>query len=421
MAESIEKRHENWLRVVWGLLYVREGLQGYVDTKGKQQYQTFMNTVNAKCYNQTCDQCQINNKCKNGKTKVTGKSPFRPAHFCDEMNKEIQRNHARNNPSWLNTDSTKWQDQHVGYWEVAKCYLSSAGYFDKIGASQLDASGLLSICLNSSFIKQYITNIQRFVEVRDIRNTTLHDARYELDGQTADDCLDKMITVLQDPQELIHDTFAKQAAHVIRNIKAKVEKTPAIMTETLHKWLQTNFDLDKQLKEIEGLMYDRLRKELNGFIVDEVERKVKHSFDTRGKDEREHNLEDLQQRLAKYYQKELNSAPISPLMSDKNERLDKFYVPPKIVEKDPRKVGAVEKENGTPVTAYRQLFCKRDAFRKNVFMVGEAGMGKSTCAAMCALKWAYQFTLTRSEGRCKPDYAECPVQKQVRDHSRWPG
>ncbi|WAR29424.1 hypothetical protein MAR_002992 [Mya arenaria] len=203
-------------------------------------------------------------------TKVTGKSKFRPAHFCDAMYKEIQNNHAGNNPFWMNTDSTKWQDPHVGYWEVTKCYLSSAGYFDKIGASQMDASGLLSICINSSFIKQHITNIQQFEEVRDIRNKTLHDARYEIDEKTANDCLDKMITVLQDPQELIHDTFAQRAAHLIINIKAKIEKTPAVMTETLHKWLQTNFDVDKHLKEIEGLMYDRLRKELKGFIRSNV-------------------------------------------------------------------------------------------------------------------------------------------------------
>ncbi|WAR29440.1 CX038-like protein, partial [Mya arenaria] len=291
MAESIETRHENWLRVVWGLLYVREGLQGYVDTKGKQQYQTFISSVNAKCNNQTCDQCQINSICPHGMTRVTGKSKFRPAHFCDEMNKEIQNNHARNHPFWMNTDSTKWQDPNIGYWEVIKCYLSSSGYFDKMGASQIDASGLLSICINSSFIKQHITNIQRFEEVRDIRNKTLHGDHYELDGQTADDCLDKMIIVLQDPQELIHDTFAQRAAHVIRNIKAKIEKTPAIMTETLQKWLRTNFDVDKHLKEIEGLMYDSLRKELQGFIADEVKREVKHSFDDRGNYERENNLE----------------------------------------------------------------------------------------------------------------------------------
>ncbi|XP_052787092.1 uncharacterized protein LOC128222209 isoform X2 [Mya arenaria] len=104
MDESIETRHENWLRVVWGLLYVRKGLQGYVDTKGKQQYQTFMN------------------------------------------------------------------------------------------------------------------------KVRDIRNRTLHDAHYELDGQTADECLVKMIIVLEDPQVLIHDTFAKQAANHIRKIKDKTER-----------------------------------------------------------------------------------------------------------------------------------------------------------------------------------------------------
>ncbi|WAR29432.1 hypothetical protein MAR_003000 [Mya arenaria] len=142
--------------------------------------------------------------------------------------------------------------------------------------------------------------------VRDIRNKTLHDANYELDGQKADDCLDKMITVLEDPQELIHDTFAKPAANQIRKIKAKTEETPAILT----------------------------------------------------------NLYDLRQRLAKYYLKQLNSAPISLLLSDNDEKLDKLYAPPKIVEKDSRKVGAVSKENGTHVTAYRQLLCKIGKFRK---------------------------------------------------------
>ncbi|WAR29445.1 hypothetical protein MAR_003013, partial [Mya arenaria] len=290
MAESIETRHENWLRVVWGLLYVKEGLQGYVDTKGKQQYQTFMNNVNAKCNNQTCDQCQINSKCTKGRTKVTGKSSFRPGHFCDEMNKEIHNNHAKNNPIWMNTDSTQWHNRHVGYWEVTKCYLSSVGYFYKTGPNHVDASGLLSICMNSSFIKQHITTIQNFEEVRTIRNNTLHDAHYEMDGQTADDCLDKMIKVLEDPQELIHDTAAKQAANHIRKIKVKTANTPTIMTEALHKWLQINFDVNKFLKEIERRMFDRLQEGLKGFIVDEVKREVKHSLDDRCNDAREQKV-----------------------------------------------------------------------------------------------------------------------------------
>ncbi|WAR29423.1 hypothetical protein MAR_002991, partial [Mya arenaria] len=235
MAESIETRRENWLRVIWGLLCVREGLQVYVDTKGKRQYQTFINNVNTKCNNQTCDQCQINNKCPNSRA---------------------------NNPSWMNTDSTKWHDPHVGYWEVAKCYLSTPGYLDKTRPNQVDASGLLSICINSLFIKQHIKTIHHFEEVRNIRNKTLHDPNYEMDGQTADDCLDKIIKVLEDPQELIHDTFAKQAANHIRKMKVKTKNTPPNMTEALQKRLRINFDVDKLLKEIEGLLYAKLQKDL---------------------------------------------------------------------------------------------------------------------------------------------------------------
>ncbi|XP_052787511.1 uncharacterized protein LOC128222513 isoform X1 [Mya arenaria] len=311
------------------------------------------------------------------------------------MYKQIQKYHDRNYPLWMNTDSTKWQDQHVGYW-VAKCYLSSVGYFDKTGPNHVDASGLLSICINSSFIKQRITTIKHFKEVRDIRNKTLHDAHYEMDGKTADDCLNKMIKVLEDRKELKYDNYAKQAAFHIRKIKIKAENTPTIMTEALHKWLQINVDVDKSLKEIECLMYDRLQKDLKGFIVAEVKRVVKHSLDDRGNDENEQKVEGLCHQLVKYYQQQLNSTPISPLLSDKDENLDKLYIPPKIVEKDPRKVGTAAKEKGTTVTTYRQIFSNAGEFMKHVLIVGEAGMGKSSCAAMCALKWANQFSSTKT-------------------------
>ncbi|XP_052787089.1 uncharacterized protein LOC128222209 isoform X1 [Mya arenaria] len=115
--------------------------------------------------------------------------------------------------------------------------------------------------------------------------------------------------------------------------------------------------------------------------------------------------EDLRQRLAKYYHKRLNHAPISPLMPDMDEKLDKFYVPPKIFEKNHRKIGAAEKEKGTPVTSYRHLICKTSKFGDHVFIVGEAGMGKSSCATMCALKWANQFSPTNTINEQDENYS----------------
>ncbi|WAR14358.1 hypothetical protein MAR_004463 [Mya arenaria] len=99
--------------------------------------------------------------------------------------------------------------------------------------------------------------------------------------------------------------------------------------------------------------------------------------------------EDLRQRLAKLYLKTLSSAPFSPLVSDNDEMLDKFYVPPEIIEKTHRKVGSIEDENcGTPVNSYRQLFCPNGRNVSNIYMVGEAGMGKSFFTSKCALLWA---------------------------------
>ncbi|XP_052787003.1 uncharacterized protein LOC128222166 isoform X2 [Mya arenaria] len=384
MGESIEARHENWLRVVWGLLYVREGLQGYVDTKGKDQYQVFRNNVMGKCNNQTCNQCQVN---KSGK--------FRPGHFCYELNKEIQNNHVKKRPKWANTDSTKWQDQHVGHWEVSKCYLSSSGYFDKTGPNDVDASGLLSICINSSFINQHISNTQHFEEVRNIRNKTLHDAHYELDGQTADDCLDKMVTVLEDPQELVYDMCAKQADNHITKIKAKTEKTPAIMNEALHKWLKTNFDVDQALKEIESQMDERLRKELKQFIVGEVEREVRKSLDDRSDDTRENKLKILQEKLIADILTNYSTIPLNPILQHQDSLLIDFYEPPKMT-----KTVQGKDEHGKPrtlqkhITKIEELFIsnerkvgKSPSHLNRVYISGEAGMGKTSLSQYLALAW----------------------------------
>ncbi|XP_052787402.1 uncharacterized protein LOC128222439 [Mya arenaria] len=287
MAESIETRRNNWMRVVWGLMNLKNGLQGWVDTKSEQQYKTFLINVNAKCKTQAYDQCQVNSKCQNGKTKV--KPPFRPAHFCDEMYKEIQNNHVRNKPFWMNTDSTKWQDPQVGYWEVAKCYLSSPGYLNKTSSYQIDASGLLSICKNSMFIHQHIVNIQHFIEVQQIRNIVMHNAHCELDKHTTDAFLDKMIAVLEDPQELVHDTFAKHAANQIRNIKHNTVKVPAVNYEALNKLMLTNFE--EKPCEVNELI-DRLRKDLAGFIDDENKHELRHTIcDDTGNDEREQTVQ----------------------------------------------------------------------------------------------------------------------------------
>ncbi|WAR29414.1 hypothetical protein MAR_002982, partial [Mya arenaria] len=225
------------------------------------------------------------------------------------MKEEIHKTNLRKKPSWMNTDSTKWQDKNSGYWQVAKCYLNTPGYLDNTGPNEIG----------------------------------------------------------------------------LRTYKHLYEQF-------------TNFDVKKSLNEIEGSIYDRLQKELEEIIDEKVERKVKQemrnfSYD-RSNDGKEQ--QNLQKQLANYYQNQLNSASISPLISDKAERLDMFYVPPKIVEKDHRKVGATKEENGTHVTSYRQMFCKTGKLRKNVFIVGEAGMGKSTCAAMCALKWANQISPTNT-------------------------
>ncbi|XP_052813720.1 uncharacterized protein LOC128240836 [Mya arenaria] len=106
---------------------------------------------------------------------------------------------------------------------------------------------------------------------------------------------------------------------------------------------------------------------------------------------------DLRHRLVKYYQKQLSSAPISPLLSDKDEKLERFYVPPMILEKHHRRLRDDQQQNDSPISSYRQIFCKDEGVTNTVILDGEAGSGKSSFSAMCTIKWASLFSVSNKD------------------------
>ncbi|WAR10240.1 hypothetical protein MAR_035316 [Mya arenaria] len=106
---------------------------------------------------------------------------------------------------------------------------------------------------------------------------------------------------------------------------------------------------------------------------------------------------NLRHRLVKYYQKQLSSAPISPLLSDKDEKLERFYVPPMILEKHHRRLRDDQQQNDSPISSYRQIFCKDEGVTNTVILDGEAGSGKSSFSAMCTIKWASLFSVSNKD------------------------
>lgn len=82
---------------------------------------------------------------------------------CGSFYDEIIRMHAHYDPMFRNCRPALWKTQPI---EIAKCYLSCDGYLIKISLDDIDASGLLSICINNIHIRSKIGSLPAFEKVR---------------------------------------------------------------------------------------------------------------------------------------------------------------------------------------------------------------------------------------------------------------
>ncbi|XP_052785598.1 uncharacterized protein LOC128221165 [Mya arenaria] len=219
MAEN-NNRSEQWWRVAYGLVRLRKGLDHFVDRKSRTLYNdVYISGLTSS----VCNTCQINKHCHSGANIIPKcyNNTFCKNKFCDSICDRILSTYYpyQKTPIWANTDSTKWSDRNIGYWEIAKCFFNTPGYLDKEGPNTTDGSGLISICLNNKGIRSSISNVLVFEEVRDIRNKISHTADYKLDKQTADEYLEKMIELLNDGRELRNDPFAIVNRRHLQDIK----------------------------------------------------------------------------------------------------------------------------------------------------------------------------------------------------------
>ncbi|WAR23798.1 hypothetical protein MAR_037467 [Mya arenaria] len=246
---------EHWWRVAYGLKRLRKGLEHFVDRRSRAVYTDFY--ING-LTSAVCNTCQLNRQCPNGvyKTTTRNHNSFCRNNFCDCICDRILLKYYpyQKTPIWANTDSTKWSDRNIGYWEVAKCFLRCPGYLDKKGPNTMDASGLLNICLNNTDIRSSISNIPIFEEVRDIRNKVNHSSDYKLDKQTADDYLGKMIEVLNDANELRHDNFAVVNRRRLNEIKDGNIKCSS--KESIRRELDISAHEKNNVEKDEAYMFD---------------------------------------------------------------------------------------------------------------------------------------------------------------------
>ncbi|XP_045185124.2 uncharacterized protein LOC123543122 [Mercenaria mercenaria] len=238
MSEELQqhvnkKPNRNWVRAALGLRYFKQGFEHFIDTQIRCHHANLFKRLRLEgilCFQ--CDQCTSENllpdhsnqkKCiqKNRRHCFCSQPSFRrqcPNKICSLLYDYIVKAHSTNDPILTNTNPTNWL---TDYWELGKCFLSSPGYVDKKSAAETDATGLLSIAINNTYIQDRMdTDIESLVKVRDIRNYIHHSASLALEDHDVIKYIDAMIHVLQDRKAFVSDTAAQDAILHLNELKS---------------------------------------------------------------------------------------------------------------------------------------------------------------------------------------------------------
>ncbi|XP_052821110.1 uncharacterized protein LOC128246747 isoform X1 [Mya arenaria] len=365
-----EKEAQNWVKAALALNITKEGLQDFVDGVLIDVHQDIYSTVRtskvlppgtacAQCFTENVLKCPTRGICtspKNCRFHNSHQKMYAPCPngICEGVRDEIIQHHMFSGPSWKNTNADKWCTSH---WEIGKCFLPPDGYKTVSSINDSDFNGVISVMMNCKDFQTKLsfnvaTQPNLLIEVRDIGRRVRHSNDQRVMDTELVEFLFKLRTLLEDKTELANRPKAQHAVEQLKELQIDDFKISAEI-----KW--------EILKE------------------------------------------GLRLRLTNHYRTNLADMPISPILVEMNAKLSKFYVAPKIVEKDHGKIGKIGKgESGQKVAKFSDLFLKNGQLLRNVFLVGEPGQGKSTFSVMCALEWTHQYLQAEENVGIKTSYAD---------------
>ncbi|XP_052794102.1 uncharacterized protein LOC128227516 [Mya arenaria] len=318
-----DKKAQNWVKAAFALNITKEGLQPLVEDVLTCVHQDIYNNVRtskglpggatcAQCFTENVLNCPTRGICTSTRNCKFHNSPQKlyspcPNGICKGVHDEIVKHHRFSGPSWKNTNADKWCTSH---WEIGKCFLPPDGYKTVSSIKDSDFNGVISVMMNCKDFQNKLsfnvaTQPNLLTEVRDIGRRVRHSNDQKVKDTELVDFLFKLRTLLEDKTELAN---RPEAQHAVEQLKK----------------LQTD------------------------------------DFKISAENEGEMLKEGLRLRLANHYRTTLADMPISPILGEKNAKLRKFYVAPKIVEKDHRKIGEIDKgESGQEVAKFSDVFLKK--------------------------------------------------------------
>lgn len=127
-------------------------------------------------------------------------------------------------------------------------------------------------------------------------------------------------------------------------------------------------------------------------------------------------MAELQKDLVKYYREQASDVPFVPLAPENKVPVSKLYVNPEVVEIDINSkskdiywsfINRFEKdllEDVKIVSTYEQIFLENDIPKKNIYIQGEPGTGKSTFCTKLVIDWCNAVTAGTGSEICENSY-----------------
>ncbi|XP_053405440.1 uncharacterized protein LOC123522960 isoform X2 [Mercenaria mercenaria] len=224
-------KYRQWVKAGLGLTYLREGIAPFCDDIAKLQHKDILDNIkqtkslsavacgqcswmtlrpdHSKGGNRSCTLGQRNCNCCNPAGKI-----ICPNEVCGAIYDAIvtSDNFSPHAPYWKNTETQHWCTDP---WSIAKCFINGPGYDKKASAADIDCIGLLHLIRNNQYFHNHvqctITQTDVFSKVIADRHEIFHSSTMELEETEANSYIDDMIAVLQDGKELNNRQDAKDA------------------------------------------------------------------------------------------------------------------------------------------------------------------------------------------------------------------
>ncbi|XP_060587863.1 uncharacterized protein LOC132743363 [Ruditapes philippinarum] len=452
MAHQLQlekEKYRQWVKAGLGLGYLKEGLVPFCNDIADQQHKDILQNIRSTKSlpsTVTCGGCQVetlkpdhkpvpgnagNKVCPLGQVKCSccfkGKIAC-PNNICGAIYDFIVQHHASTPPApnWKNSDALQWVTDP---WSICKCFINAPGYEQKQSACETDCTGLLILMINNQYFHSHIgcdvtvTN-NLFTKVRHYRNAIFHSSSMELEESEANTYLDDMIAVLQDGKELLHRSDAQIAVKKLQDLKKKdfiittegfeemLRQIKEEMTK-IRKSSEENEGLKNELTELKEQMTkekeeaEKIHTELERkftALETELKKEIKRLKVEDSPEQKQLQYEkaksDCRTQLIEHYHSDILKVSAIPLQPDEeNYNFSDVYIRPTITSKIEKNRGESEEKE---IKTMSEIFTKNGEPQKFIYVIGDAGSGKSSFCKYLINCWC----MAHSDGHNEDDEFE---------------